>query len=250
MNKPRAFLIHLSMSAAIVGIVCAVIFFAWYPQPYFDIVGAWSVLQILIGVDLIIGPLLTLILYKPNKPGLVFDLSIIAVIQLSALIYGTTVIYQERPYYVVFAIDRFEVLSRTEIDPNAIPYDSLRKKPFIGPIFAVALFPDSEQERQKLLTDVFAGKPDLERRPEYWDIYERHTAGIIERAKPLTELANDRPDARNKIDFFTQSRTDADQLIGVPIVGKKGAFCFVLNRNTQQPVGVIEFDPWVANDTS
>jgi len=250
MNKPRAFLIHLSLSATVVGIVCALIFFAWYPQPYFDIVGAWSVLQILIGVDLIIGPLLTLILYKPNKPGLIFDLSIIAVIQLSALIYGTTVIYQERPYYVVFAIDRFEVLARTEIDHDAIPHDSLREKPFIGPILAVALFPESEQERQQLLSDVLEGKSDLERRPEYWDIYVRNSASILDRAKPLAVLAAERPDARNKINAFMQSQTDTDELICIPIVGKKGAFCFVLNKATQQPVGVINFDPWLAPDPS
>ncbi len=244
MNKSRAFLIHLSVSATIVGIVCALIFFVWYPQPYFDIVGAGSVLQVLIGVDLVAGPLLTLILYKPNKPGLVFDLSIIVAIQLAALIYGTTVIYQERPYYVVFAIDRFEVLARAEIDLNAVPNNSLREKPFIGPVMAVALFPESEKERQQLLDDVFAGKPDLERRPEYWDVYGKHFASIVERATPLAQLANERPDARDQINAFILSQTDADDLIGVPVIGKQNAFCFVLNKTTRLPIGVIDFDPW------
>ena len=246
MNKSRAFLIHLSASATIVGIVCALIFFAWYPSPYFEIVGAGSVLKVLIGVDLIVGPLLTLILYRPNKPGLVFDLSFIALVQLTALIYGTTVIYQERPYYVVFAIDRFEVIARNEIDPAAIPYDSLREKPFIGPIVTVALFPESEEERQKLLTDVLEGKPDLERRPEYWDVYAQHTDSILARATPLAQLADEHPDARDRINAFVQSRQDADDLIGVPVVGKKGAFCFVLNKTTALPVGFIDFDPWEA----
>jgi hypothetical protein len=244
MSKLRAFLLHLSLSATIVGIVCALIFFVWYPQPYFEITGAWSVLQVLIGVDLIAGPLLTLILYKPNKPKLVFDMSFIAVIQLTALIYGTTVIYQERPYYVVFAIDRFEVLARTEIDPDAIPLDLLRIKPFIGPIIAVALFPESEQERQQLLNDVLAGKPDLERRPEYWDIYAKHSADVLERAMPLEKMADERPYARDRIDAFIQSRNDADELIGIPVVGKKGAFCFVLKKSTRLPIGIIDFDPW------
>lgn len=244
MSKTRAFLLHLSLSATVVGMVCALIFFVWYPQPYFEIAGAWSVLQILIGVDLIVGPLLTLILYKPNKPKLLFDMSFIAVIQLTALIYGTMTIYQERPYYVVFAIDRFEVLSRSEIDPDAIPDDSLRNKPFIGPIVAVALFPESEQERQQLLTDVLNGKPDLERRPEYWDVYAKHSADVLERATPLLTLIDERPDARDRIDAFIHSRNDADELIGIPVVGKKGAFYFVLNKSTRLPIGIIDFDPW------
>jgi len=244
MRKSRAFLIHLSVSATIVGIVCGLIFFVWYPQPYFDIVGAGSVLQILIGVDLIVGPLLTLILYKPNKRGLVFDLSFIATIQLVALIYGTTVIYQERPYYVVFAVDRFEVITHAEIDPDTIPNDLLREKPFIGPIIAVALFPETEQERQQLLTEVLSGKPDIERRPEYWDVYAKHFDSVVERTIPLAKLADARPDARDRINAFIQSRSDADELIGVPVVGKKGAFCFVLNKTTRLPIGIIDFDPW------
>ena len=244
MSKSRAFMIHLSASAIIVGIVCILIFFVWYPQPYFDIVGAGSVLKILIGVDLIVGPLLTLFLYKPNKPNLKFDLSVIVVIQLIALIYGTTIIYQERPYYVVFAIDRFEVVGKTEIDPNDIRYDALRKKPLIGPMLVVALFPDSEQERQELLNDVLSGKPDLERRPEYWDVYAKHSASVIERGIPLTKMADKRPDAREKIEAFIQSQAHSDEMVGVPIMGKKGAFYFVLNSTTRRPLGILNIDPW------
>ena len=85
---------HLSISATVVGFFLAVIFFLWYPPPYFEIAGAEGVVQILIGVDLILGPLLTLLLYRPGKPGVIFDLSFIALIQLSALIYGVTIIYQ------------------------------------------------------------------------------------------------------------------------------------------------------------
>jgi hypothetical protein len=160
------------------------------------------------------------------------------------LVYGTSVIYQERPYYIVFAVDRFEVLAYSEIDPDAITNTELREKPLIGPIMVVALFPESEKERQQLLDDVFAGKPDLERRPEYWDVYVQHFPEIIERASPLAKLADDRPDARDKINAFIRSRTDADELIGIPIVGKKDVFCFVLNKKTQRPIGVIDFDPW------
>ena len=110
-SKLHAFLIHLAGSALVVGALCAIIFFVWYPAPYFAAKGASGVLRVLIGVDLILGPTLTLILFRPRKPGLVFDLSIIATIQLAALVFGTTVIYQERPYYAVFAVDRFQVLA-------------------------------------------------------------------------------------------------------------------------------------------
>ena len=102
-SRRRAFLTHLALSATIVGIACAAIFFIWYPRPYFEATGAWHVLRVLIGVDLVLGPLLTLIVFKPGKWGLKFDLCAIALVQLAALIYGLTTIYEERPYFTVFA---------------------------------------------------------------------------------------------------------------------------------------------------
>ena len=115
-SRPRAFLSHLALSAVVVGAVCALIFFVWYPHPYFQAVGAWNVLRILVGVDLVLGPVLTLILFKPGKRGLKFDLAFIACVQLAALAYGVNVIYGERPYFNVFAVDRFTVYAYQDVD--------------------------------------------------------------------------------------------------------------------------------------
>ncbi|MEJ2115130.1 MAG: type IV pilin accessory protein, partial [Gammaproteobacteria bacterium] len=81
----------MSISAAIISFVFTLIFFIWYPRPYFQANGAWSVIRILILVDLVMGPLLTLVLFKKGKPGLVLDLCLVAIIQLTALIYGVNV---------------------------------------------------------------------------------------------------------------------------------------------------------------
>ena len=115
-DKLSAFAIHLTISATIVAIVIAIIFYFWYPKPFFEANGAWTVLRVLIMVDLVLGPSLTLALFKKGKKGLVMDMSIIAAIQLAALIYGTTVIFGARPYYLVFAVDRFEIVGKAEVD--------------------------------------------------------------------------------------------------------------------------------------
>src|SRR5437762_10459463 len=64
-SRRRAFLTHLLSSAVIVSAVCVLVFFVWYPHPYFRISGAWNPLRVLIGVDLVLGPLLTLLVFKP-----------------------------------------------------------------------------------------------------------------------------------------------------------------------------------------
>jgi len=245
-SKRRAFLIHLSASALVVGTLCAIIFFLWYPAPYFEAKGAWGVIRILVGVDLILGPTLTLVLFRPRKPGLLFDLSVIATIQLTALIYGTTVIYQERPYYTVFAVDRFEILAYRDVDRSMIEHDELRRKPLVGPILAVARLPEDSAEFQNLLQEVlFEGKPDIERRPEYWSPYAAGSADILERARSLSELLYTRPEARNEISRITAARdTDIDRLAYLPLIGRDRSYAFVVDAETAAPVDIIDVDPW------
>jgi hypothetical protein len=245
-SKRRAFRIHLSASALVVGMLLAIIFFLWYPAPYFEAKGAWSVIRLLVGVDLILGPALTLVLFRPRKPGLLFDLSVIATIQLTALIYGTTVIYQERPYYTVFAVDRFEILAYRDVDRSMIEHDELRRKPLVGPILAVASLPEDPAEFQSLLQEVsFEGKPDIERRPEYWSPYAGRSADILARARSLSELLNTRPEARNEISRITAARdTDIDRLAYLPLIGRDKSYAFVVDAETAVPVDIIDVDPW------
>jgi hypothetical protein len=245
-SKQRAFLIHLSASALVVGTLCTIIFFLWYPAPYFEAKGAWGVIRVLVGVDLILGPALTLLLFRPRKPGLLFDLSVIAAIQLTALIYGTTVIYQERPYYTVFAVDRFEVLAYREVDGSMIEHDELRRKPFVGPILAVASLPEDPAAFQRLLEEVlFESKPDIERRPEFWSPYATRSADIIARAASLSELLNTRPEAQDEISRIAAAfDTDIDRLAYLPLVGRDKSYAFVIDAETAAPVDIIDVDPW------
>jgi len=245
-SKLQAFLIHLTGSALVVGTLCAVIFFVWYPAPYFAAKGASGVLLVLIGVDLILGPTLTLILFRPRKPGLVFDLSVILTIQLAALVYGTTALYQERPYYLVFAVDRLEILAYKDVDSSMIEYEELRRKPFIGPILAVASLPEGQDEFQRLLEEtVFEGKPDIERRPEFWSPYANRSDDVIARARSLAELLERYPETRTEISKLTESLdAEIDDLAYIPLVGRETSFAFVIDAETATPIDIIDVDPW------
>ena len=75
---------HLLISAAIAAAVLTLMLTVWYPPPLFEAAGGNDLALILIGVDVVIGPLLTLIVFKPGKRGLRFDLAAIAVFQLAA----------------------------------------------------------------------------------------------------------------------------------------------------------------------
>jgi len=251
MSKTRAFLIHLSISAIVVGLALAVVFLFWYPSPYFKAAGTWKVIQVLVGVDLVVGPLLTLLLFKSGKPRLMFDLSVIAGIQLVALVYGLTIIYQERPYFSVFAVDRFEVVTKGEVDVSKIEYEELKRKPLQGPLLVFAAMPDTEEERQRLLMDVLVeGKPDLERRPEYYEPYLARKDEVLERVTPLSALREAHPEAAGRIDTLTEKHKASGDLAFVPLIGRNSSHALVLSKSTGLPVGSIDVDPWLEESTS
>lgn len=250
-SRPRAFSSHLALSAVLVGIVCALIFFVWYPDPYFQAVGAFSVLRVLVGVDLVLGPVLTLILFKPGKWGLKFDLCFIACVQLAALVYGVTVIYTERPYVNVFAVDRFSIYSYRDIDgeqwQDALAAGRLDAKPWRGPVLAVATKPSDLAAAQRLLDEtVFGGKPDIDRRPEFWSRYEEETAQVVAVQRPLAALRAARPDAAARIAALPARLGRLESGLGfVPMVAKNRDVTMIVDAQTGEPLEVIDVDPWI-----
>lgn len=249
-SRKRAFLTHLALSATIVGVVCALIFLVWYPYPYFHAMGAWSVLRILIGVDVVLGPLLTLIVFKPGKPGLKFDLAFIAFVQLAALVYGLTAIYRERPYFTVFAVDRFYVVSERDADPvelaAAREAGRVTAKPFREPLLVVAAFPTDLATQQRLLDEtLFQGLPDIERRPEFWQPFAEQVSAVQRAQHPLSTLRAKQPGAAAAIDGLIKNLgLPEDRLAYLPLVAKNRDVAFVVDAETGAPLDVIDVDPW------
>ena len=78
LNRWKAATLHLGISAAIAATVVALMLALWYPKPYFEAMGGDTLIMILIGVDVVIGPLITLVIFDPKKKKLKFDLAVIA----------------------------------------------------------------------------------------------------------------------------------------------------------------------------
>lgn len=249
-RRGRAFVTHLGLSAAVVGIVCALIFFVWYPYPYFHAMGAWNVLRVLIGVDLVLGPLLTLIVFKPGKRGLKFDLAFIAFVQLAALVYGVTTIYRERPYFTVFSVDRFYVVAQRDVDAAelAVAREAGRvtDKPFREPLLIAAVFPTDLATQQRLLDEtLFQGLPDIERRPEFWQPFAERAAAVQRAQRPLSVLRERLPAAASKIDAVLKSLGVPEARLGyLPLVAKNRDVAFVVDAESGAPLDVIDVDPW------
>lgn len=249
MTRKNAFLIHLGLSALVVGTVIVLVTIFWYPAPWMEVIGAKNVLRILITVDLIVGPCLTLMLYKPGKPGLIFDMCMIALVQIAALVYGVHTVFQERPYYVIFVKDRFEVLAYRDINAQDIKAAELQSKQWRQPIMAVAQMPTDEAERNRLIEEtVFQGKPDIHARPEYWSPYTENIAEVMAGSRPIDDLLQQRPELKNMLSAAANIADISKEYVFVPVMGRKQVFSLVLEKSTGKPVQIVDIDPWEIND--
>ncbi|MEZ5491402.1 MAG: hypothetical protein R3F50_13935 [Gammaproteobacteria bacterium] len=116
MNRWEAFTLHFAVSIAVFTGLLGIIMMLWYPGVLFNIDGGWSGLKLVMGVDVILGPLLTLIVFRAGKPGLKFDLGCIAALQIACMAAGVWIVYQSRPIALVFAYDTFYSLAANEFE--------------------------------------------------------------------------------------------------------------------------------------
>jgi hypothetical protein len=254
-SRARAVLTHLGVSATFVGAACALIFSLWYPHPYFRAAGAWQVLRVLIGVDLVLGPLLTAIVFKPGKRGLKFDLAVIALIQLAAFVYGVTTIYMGRPYFTVFAVDRFYVLARADIVRDELERHELDRwmsKPLRGPLVVAAERPNDSAGAQRLLDEtIMQGKPDIERRPDYWTPYANAAGEVAARARPLARLKAARPRAAAAIGALPARLGVAEERLGfLPLIARNRDLSFIVDMTSGALLDVLDVDPWLESGAS
>jgi hypothetical protein len=244
-SRLHAFASHLLLSLTIVGTVFCVVFLVWYPSPFFSAVGAWSIIRVLIGVDLVLGPIMTLIVFKPAKRLLIVDVIFIAIMQLSALIYGTTVLYQERPYYAVFALDRFHVLAAQDIPADSSARFPWLRKPLTGPLLASARLPETIEEQQRLIDEtVFGGAPDIEQRPSLWVPYEEDIDVAVSAAHPLDLLRTSATGAAKLERAIARLDAPESALGFLPILSAKHDACAIIDLTSGRLLAVVDIVPW------
>lgn len=121
MSRYKAAAIHLFISIFVFSLFLALVLGVWCVYPFYHTEGVTNILYIMAAVDVVLGPLLTLLLFKSGKKGLMFDIAIIAIFQIAALIFGAHTVYSERPSYIVFGDNKFDAVVNAEIDNNKIP---------------------------------------------------------------------------------------------------------------------------------
>lgn len=247
MSRWKAAAIHLSISAAIGLLAAALIFGVWYPPPYSHAAGADELVLLLLGVDIVIGPLLTLVVFKAGKKSLRFDLAVIALFQICAFVYGASVVVRARPAFIVGAIDRFFLISANDLDAADFAQGrkpEFRSPPWTGPLLVGAVLPTDNAERSDLLFSGLAGK-DMEKFPKYYVDYAEVAPAMLKRAQTLDALRSKHPDASSSLDAWLQKNgRGAASVVWLPLTSQRAQLTMLLDRDSGQSLDVLPIDPW------
>jgi hypothetical protein len=246
MNRYRAALTHFALSMLVVGTVFVVVYFVWYPQPLFSGAGGRDLFLVLALVDVTIGPLITLLIFKPGKRGLKFDLAVIAILQVSALAYGTHVVFEARPVWIVFLKDRFDLVRANQLFEEERgkwkpPFD---QEPLDGPRFAGARIPKDPDEQFRTMLTALAGA-DVSSYPQHYVPYEDVRADAAAKGRKLRDLRSLNPDRVAEVDRALASLGRKEEEVAfLPMRAGKRDLTVLVDARSGDVLRVTEFRPW------
>lgn len=240
--------VHLLLSLTIATLMAALVFLVWYKYPYTHILGGLELFFLVCSVDVICGPLMTLILANPKKSKreMTLDFSVIAAIQIAALLYGMHTVYVARPVYYAFDMDRFSTVTAAELTELATPDDmaqapkELQSLPKLG-AQPIALFWDEKNiDPDKVFIPMVA-------RPEHWRVYDKstETAKVKKAMKPVAQLYTLPTNVEKKatIDKAVQkSNISADKLYFLPFTCDRDLEWSALLNEQGEIVGFVDAD--------
>lgn len=235
MTRWKASAIHLALSIAVIGGIAVSAFLLWYPQGLYRVAGLDRILLVMLGIDLTAGPLLTLILYKPGKRGLKFDLAMVALAQLAFLSYGLHTLWEGRPVFLVGTPDTFTLVFASEIDPADLahaPRPEWRRLSWTGPQLVGTRMPDDPEQRREVIDEFMAGGAGIERSPKYYVDYSLIAPALLSNANTLNESYGI-PDA----DIHSTGLQRA-QLRLIPIVSRRGEGRALIDAEKGKPLKV------------
>ena len=78
--------VHLALSLLVASTAFALVYFVWFPNDYWEMAGGRELFWLVVSVDIVLGPLVTLAIFNPGKGWrrLKWDLVVVATLQLAA----------------------------------------------------------------------------------------------------------------------------------------------------------------------
>lgn len=244
-SRLRAAGIHAGLSALVAALAGALVFGLWYPTPFREISGGRELFFIVVAVDVVLGPLITLAVFDRRKPWreLRRDLAIVALLQLGGLLYGLHTVYEARPVVLALEVDRLRVVRAIDLDSTELAKapPEWRKLPFWGQQVLAARLPHVD-EKFEAITLGLQGI-DIGMRPQFWQPATETKAALLRGAKPLMVLQH-RLGARaaELQPYIAATGRSDEQLKFLPLFARRTDWVALLDAGSGELVGYAPFD--------
>ena len=240
-KRLKFFLSHLSISLIIALLVIGLVFFVWYPSPLAQAVGVTHIFLMLLAIDVVVGPILGVLVYKEGKKSLNFDLTVIILLQVIALFYGIYSIEQGRPVWIVFNVDRFELVRKNEIvDQNINQAKPQFQQPsWLKPQFVAMEFAKNIEQRNNDMFAEVLGGISIAQRPERYVDFIQAKEQIQQRAQKLELLQqyNNKTDVEKILAKYPQATTF------LPLKASAVDMTILMDQNSNV-IKIVDLRPW------
>jgi hypothetical protein len=225
----KAFGLHLLASTLVLSLTLGSLYLGWYYWPGWYLADVSHVVVVMVAVDIVMGPTLTLIIANANKPRreLRRDLSMIVAAQLIALVYGTTQLWQGRPLYYAFSENTLQMVQAYDIKADDLKLARDQNAPLAPhwhsiPRWIWAPLPEDPAEREKIVSSVvLQGGDDVISMPRYYKPWEQGLPALRTQLKKADEVGYFSPKEKQVLKQRMSARGLAtDQRNAIPLSGR------------------------------
>ena len=190
----KAFAWHLAGSVSALTLTLGLLYFGWYHWPGWYLADMPTVLAIMIGVDVVLGPLLTFIVAAPAKARreLVRDVGVILAVQLVAFGYGVATLWHGRPLYYAFSVNCLSVVQAQDIEHASVAASgqnsALAPHWYSLPRWIWAPLPNNSEEANRIIQSAITGGFDVTARPAYYRPWASGAAELRRQLKRVDDI--------------------------------------------------------------
>jgi hypothetical protein len=248
MTRWKAAAIHLLISFTVVGTITGLIYWLWFPYGMIRIAGMDRLLITMLCVDIVAGPLLTLIVFKAHDMRLTRrDLATIGVMQALFMGYALHTAWISRPVFLVWSVDKMYLLYANELEPRDLAKArtaDTRDLAWFGPRRYAVILPKDADARAAVFADLIARQRPLEQLPEHYGAYADKRAEILKAALPVA--AKSLPEwmkPQSLDEALARSGRPKAELRLVPIHSARAASMLLVDARTGDPVTTLAPPP-------